>query len=99
MNPLKFYRTGISKNEYQKVLMILGAVFVVSGFVTFLITPVIVDLVIKFKMSLKPGHYLRKIHENLPFQVKFYLWNITNPDEIGSGAKPVMQEVGPYVFE
>lgn len=99
MNPLRIYRSGISKNDFQKLLITLGVVFVVSGFVTFLITPAIINIVIKYKMNMNPGHYLRKLHEKLPFQIKFYLWNITNPDEMAKGAKPVMQDIGPYVFE
>lgn len=31
--------------------------------------------------------------------VRFYLFNLTNPDEIVGGAeKPVLQELGPYTF-
>lgn len=100
MNPLKFYKKGISKNDYQKFMMALGLVFVTCGFLTFLIVPTIAKYIIRYKMVMKPNHYLRKLHSKLPLQVKFYLWNITNPDEVANhGAQPVMQDIGPYVFE
>ena len=36
----------------------------------------------------------------LPTYTSMYLWNVTNPDEVVRlGAKPHLQEVGPYVFE
>mmetsp|Transcript_11291 Transcript_11291/g.15628 ORF Transcript_11291/g.15628 Transcript_11291/m.15628 type:complete len:420 (+) Transcript_11291:59-1318(+) len=30
--------------------------------------------------------------------MKFWIWNITNPDEVEKGANPVVQEVGPYSY-
>ncbi|XP_049860593.1 sensory neuron membrane protein 2-like [Schistocerca gregaria] len=34
-----------------------------------------------------------------PLLYKVYLFNVTNPDEVEQGAKPVLQQVGPYVYE
>lgn len=100
MNPFKFFKRGISKNEYQKSLITFFIVFVISALLTFVITPAIVKGIISYKMVMKPGHYLRKLHEKIPFTFKFYLWNVTNPDEIANnGAKPILHDVGPYVFE
>jgi hypothetical protein len=38
---------------------------------------------------------------NFPDPVGFnvYIFNVTNPMEIQKGAKPVLREVGPYVYE
>jgi len=33
-----------------------------------------------------------------PLYQKFYLWNLTNPDEVLNGSKPIVTEVGPYVY-
>ncbi|KAI2804845.1 hypothetical protein BLOT_003833 [Blomia tropicalis] len=35
---------------------------------------------------------------NIPIYTKFYLFNITNPDQMLKGKKPVLEEIGPYVF-
>lgn len=35
----------------------------------------------------------------LAIQFKVYLFNVTNPEEVQNGANPVVQEVGPYVYE
>ena len=37
---------------------------------------------------------------NIPIALDFklYLWNVTNPDEIYGGAKPDVQEVGPFFY-
>jgi hypothetical protein len=31
--------------------------------------------------------------------MKVYLFNITNPDEFAEGERPVLAEVGPYVYQ
>lgn len=33
-----------------------------------------------------------------PMHFKSYLFNITNPEEVMAGGKPMMQEIGPYVY-
>jgi scavenger receptor class B protein 1 len=37
----------------------------------------------------------------IPFALEFriYLFNVTNPDEIKAGQKPILKEVGPFFFE
>jgi hypothetical protein len=39
----------------------------------------------------------RKMPVALCFNI--YLFNVTNPDDVQNGANPVVQEVGPYVYE
>lgn len=50
---------------------------------------------------LTPKTQIREMWTNIPFALDFkvYLFNITNPDEITKGGKPIVQEVGPYFFE
>lgn len=44
---------------------------------------------------------MRDMYNVLPFPLifKVYLWHVLNPDEVMTGAKPKLQEVGPFVFE
>lgn len=44
---------------------------------------------------------MRDMYNALPFPLifKVYLFNVLNPDEVMRGAKPKLQEIGPYVFE
>lgn len=53
-------------------------------------------------MKLSPGPSLvRNIYLEVPFPMKqnIYLFNVTNPDEAANGGVPIVQEIGPYVFE
>lgn len=99
MNPLNFYRAGVTKSQYQKFMITLGIILLVSVLVEFVITPTIIKFITEYLNNFKPNHYLRKVHKNLPLKTKFYLWNVTNPDEVMKGEKPVMKDIGPYVFE
>lgn len=48
-----------------------------------------------------PGSEIREFYTKLPFPIDFkvYLFNVTNKDDVMNGAKPMVQEIGPYVFE
>lgn len=41
------------------------------------------------------------MYTKVPFAitVKIYMFNITNPAEVTKGARPMLQEIGPYFFE
>jgi hypothetical protein len=44
---------------------------------------------------------VRGFWEKLPQPLDFniYVFNVTNPDEIKSGMKPIVQELGPFHYE
>lgn len=50
---------------------------------------------------LKPGTDIRAMWTRAPFAVDFlvYIFNVTNPDAVIAGEKPIVQEIGPYYFE
>ncbi|GIX80405.1 lysosome membrane protein 2 [Caerostris darwini] len=64
------------------------------------------DVIVRFFMQreliLKPGNEFFTIWKELPIPIyqKVFIFNITNPDEYSNkGAKPILQELGPYVFK
>lgn len=53
------------------------------------------------QLRVTPGTMTRSIYEAIPFALDFrvYILNITNPDEVTAGGKPILEEIGPYHFE
>ena len=43
---------------------------------------------------------MRGIWSELPFPMvdKYYIFNVTNSEAIANGEKPIVQEVGPFVY-
>lgn len=42
--------------------------------------------------------YTRYTQSSVPMHVKMYMFNVTNPDEVMKGAKPVLNQIGPFSF-
>lgn len=53
------------------------------------------------RTALKKGWPMRETWSKLPFpwELHVYLFNVTNPAEIAKGEKPILREVGPFVYE
>ncbi|XP_058792640.1 sensory neuron membrane protein 1-like [Phymastichus coffea] len=53
------------------------------------------------KIILKSGWPMRKAWSKLPssFECRAYIFNVTNPKEIANGEKPIVREVGPFVYD
>ena len=73
----------------------------VTSLLGFLIIPQLLHLLFRKTLVLKPEGILRKLWEKAPFPVDFkvYMFNVTNPDEVKKGGKPIVHEIGPYMFE
>ncbi len=81
-------------------LIIFGIISVILGIV---LRPVI-DKVFRDKIDeklvLQPGSptYNSWVKPTIPIYAKFYFFDIVNPDEVKQGAKPVLEERGPYSY-
>nr|CAD7452862.1 unnamed protein product [Timema tahoe] len=77
------------------VVVALGAIMGFYGF------PTLIKSQISSMLALKPGSDIRKMWERFPEPIEFqiYLFNYTNPLEIQKGAKPVVEEIGPFFYD
>lgn len=48
---------------------------------------------------LTPGSFFRRHQDNETYTFKFYLFNVTNHEEVVAGAIPKVVEAGPYTYE
>ena len=53
------------------------------------------------QLALKKGNEKRDLWTKLPIPLDFkiYLFNVTNPLDVQKGAKPIVNEVGPFFYE
>lgn len=75
-------------------LLILG-VLVTFGFST------LINLVIDHRVALRYGGQSFGWWANPPVEprIKIYVYNVTNADEfLNNGSKPILDELGPYVY-
>lgn len=85
-----------------KIYGLICAIFVIFGVLYgTTIFPLIFKLMLKRQTELRPGAEMRAMWEIIPFYLgfKIYLFNITNPNEVLNGNKPILEEIGPYFFE
>lgn len=52
-------------------------------------------------MTLKPDSEIRSMYIKIPFAIDFkvYLFNVTNAKDVQNGDSPVLDEIGPYIYE
>ncbi|XP_008215384.2 sensory neuron membrane protein 1 [Nasonia vitripennis] len=75
--------------------------FIFSFLFSGVILPPIVKHEVKKKVALKQGWMMREVWGKFPFSFEFhfYMFNVTNHMDIKGGAKPIVAEVGPFVYE
>ncbi|OXA40564.1 lysosome membrane protein 2 [Folsomia candida] len=76
-------------------IVTLGIVF---GMVIF---PHVLHKKIKQQIRLERGGelYNKWVDVKIPIYMKVYFFNITNPAEFSEGEKPILQEVGPWIYQ
>ena len=85
-----------------KFLTPLGAIMLTAGIVVVSMNSVTLDLILKSNMALSPTSKSYPMWKDLPVPLtaKFFLFHVSNADDVyHRGAKPMLVEKGPYVFQ
>lgn len=83
------------------VVVVISLLVVVIGAVVFVFFPRLVDMIINSEIVLKEESHTFKWWKKPPVNpvMRIYVYNVTNADEfLNNGAKPVLDELGPYVY-
>ncbi|KAM7439966.1 the CD36 [Porites harrisoni] len=83
-------------------LAVCGVVFLVSGLV-FSVGGVFSNIInqqVDKNVELKPGSFVYEEWKNFstPIYMKYYVFNVTNHDEVMDGAIPNVTQIGPYSY-
>ena len=86
---------------YQSVLAVSLVIIVAGLGLGFYAFPIFIRANIRKIFTLEPETELRKAWEKTAFPLVFkvYVFNVTNPEVVENGGKPVLKEIGPFVFE
>ena len=79
----------------------LGGVFLLAGIVLLVAGPSMLEKKILATMALSPGSDRLQSWLVPPVQAHLtgYAFHVVNPEEVQQGGKPVLQEVGPFVYK
>lgn len=77
------------------VILLLGLIF---GWYAF---PLLEHYLISQNIALKDGNPTYNVWRDpsFPIKMKVYFFNVTNPDEVSNGGRPIIKDLGPYVYE
>lgn len=79
----------------------IGILLIVLAAVLAILFPNIINLVIDHELKLRDGGRTYNFWKAPPVvpRLEVYIYNVTNADEfLNNGEKPVLQELGPYVY-
>ncbi|XP_050549016.1 protein croquemort-like isoform X2 [Daktulosphaira vitifoliae] len=82
-------------------LSLLGIILLFTGIIMTGLWPQIFDNIMKDRLELKNNTQTYKFWEKIPvpLEMEVYLFNWTNPeDTLQNKSKPILQQLGPYVF-
>ncbi|CAG2166400.1 unnamed protein product, partial [Oppiella nova] len=88
----------IAINRRELILISIGCGFICLGIICIITVPL---LVMKVIHKLEPNTEAYKLWKDIPLPIyqKFYFFNVTNGADIERlGSKPVLVEMGPYVY-
>ncbi|KAF5270111.1 hypothetical protein FQA39_LY08523 [Lamprigera yunnana] len=63
--------------------------------------PKVVEYAINQKIALTEGNEVYELWKKQPFplKLKVYFFNVTNAEDVQQGSKPMLKEIGPYVYD
>ncbi|KAM7538610.1 hypothetical protein Aperf_G00000047261 [Anoplocephala perfoliata] len=94
------------KNYFKKLAIVFGILSIIllltaiALLVIYLLFDMLVERMIHASIAITPSSsvYSQWASTDAPMFFSIYLFNITNQGEIEMGAKPRIQQIGPYVF-
>jgi len=80
---------------------VFGVIFLVLGIVVLLVGEPLLEQKVEDSMAIEPNSDRLRSWLMPPVQAHLtgYAWHIQNPDEVLKGAKPKLEERGPYVYK
>lgn len=91
----------VSSTNCQRGLLAAGAVTLLVGVLGVTMHQRLFDAILNKKLELTPSSegYVFWHTMPVPILIKFYFWNVTNADDvISKKAKPILEQLGPYVY-
>jgi len=83
------------------IVIIVSLILLLSGIIVAIFFNTWVNLVIDSQITLKDGGQVFTMWKKPPVHpvMKVYVYNVTNPDDfLTNGDKPILDELGPYVY-
>merc|ERR1719154_580863 len=85
-----------------RTLLICGAGgLLFTGLFCMLVFPPMFTSILQSQLTILPGNkaFDEWIQPSLPTIIKFYLFSVKNPEEVTKGAKPKLEEIGPFTYK
>ncbi|GIY69822.1 lysosome membrane protein 2 [Caerostris extrusa] len=98
---LKELSRTLRTHRWKQASFIIGSFFLIVGVVGFALFPTILHALLQKNLVLEEGKEAYEKWKKTPIPVTFkvFIFNVTNPKEVMDGMKPIVQEIGPYVFK
>ncbi|KAF2901382.1 hypothetical protein ILUMI_04802 [Ignelater luminosus] len=85
-----------------KILAVVGFVLLLTGIIFYVYAfPSLIAYGISKAGALVEGNEVFEMWKEPPFPLKLnvYFFNVNNAEDVQQGAKPILKEIGPYVFD
>ena len=85
---------------FRSKLITLGLLLLLLAPIIFIAGPFLIERILLTSMSLHEGSYMTKSWMKPPVSTTLhgFAFHLTNPEEVQKGGKPILKEVGPFVY-